>query len=380
MQKSKPAGLKLRSGIWHIDKIIRVGDRKRAIRETTGFKKEEIEAAASRLKERIAEVNKELTEPPKPKEHSFAEAAAEYIISLERRGKGTERQLYALKSIMDTIGDMPLSHIHQGTLNGWVDEQYGKLKGGSVAKVLTVVTTVLNHAARVLRDGPDPWLKIAVPKLEAPDWNDRRRPVQLTWEEQDKLVAELPSHLVPPVLFGVYTGARQEEVASLSWEQECQVTGMPRGSVWWIPPEIRKKNAKKALSEQEGRYLICNRIARSVIDGQRENGSEWVFPTTHRGRTERINNSGWRHARDRAGLNIRLHDLRHTFGARAAAAGIPWDHRKVLLGHNLRDITGHYSAPGLLRLLEEAEKITREGAVVLKPVTQSSHSGKLKVA
>ncbi|MBF0255062.1 MAG: tyrosine-type recombinase/integrase [Gammaproteobacteria bacterium] len=117
-----------------------------------------------------------------------------------------------------------------------------------------------------------------------------------------------------------------------------------------------------------------------MIDGQRENCSEWVFPTTHGGRTERINNSGWRRARDRAGLNIRLHDLRHTFGGRAAAAGIPWDHRKVLLGHTLGDITAHYSAPGLLRLLEEAEKITREGAVVLKPVTQSSHSGIFRAA
>jgi hypothetical protein len=73
----------------------------------------------------------------------------------------------------------------------------------------------------------------------------------------------------------------------------------------------------------------------------------------------------------------------HVFSDRLlgrAAAGIPWDHRKVLLGHTISDVTGHYSAPGLLRLLEEAEKITREGAVVLRPVTQISHSGKTRVA
>lgn len=315
-----------------------------------------------------------------PKERTFAEAAAEYIVSLERRGKSTQRSLYALKSIMDTIGHLPLSHIHQGTLNPWIDDQYGVIKSGSVAKVLSVVSTVLNFAARVLRDGPRPWLSIVPPKLVSPDWNDTTRPVQLTWEEQDKLLAELADHLVAPVLFALYTGARQGEVVSLRWDQECQVTGMPEDSVWWIPPEIRKKNSRKALSEQEGRYLICNRMARSVISGQRGINQEWVFPAPHGGRMGVINNNGWKNARRRSGLVLREHDLRHTFGARAAAAGIPWDHRKVLLGHTLRDITGHYSAPGLLRLLEEAEKITREGAVVLKPVTQISHKEKLRVA
>lgn len=258
MQKIKPAGLKLRGGIWHIDKIVSVGDRKRAIRETTGIQEEDIKAAQSRLNQRIQEVKEEMEAPVIVKERTFAEAAAEYIVSLERRGKSTQRQLDALRSIMNTVGDLPLSHIHQGVLNPWIDDQHGVLKSGSVAKVLSVVSTVLNYAARVLRDGPKPWLVTAPPKLVPPDWNDRRRPVQLTWEEQDRLVAELADHLVPPVLFALYTGARQGEIVSLRWDQECQVSEMPEGSVWWIPPEIRKKNSRKALSDQEGCYLICN--------------------------------------------------------------------------------------------------------------------------
>lgn len=380
MQRNKPAGLKLRGGIWHIDKIVRVGNSRRAIRETTGLQEEEIEAAANRLNDRVREIREELLNGPKPKEHLFSEAAAEYIVALERRGKDTERQLYALKSVMNVIGDLPLSHIHQGVLNPWIDQQYGKIKSGTIAKALSVIVTVLNHAARVLRDGPKPWLETAVPKLEAPDWNDKRRPIQLTWEEQDRLIAELLAHLVSPVLFALYTGARQEEIAALRWDQECNVSEMPNASVWWIPPEVRKKNARKSLSDQEGRYLICNHMARSVLDSQRNNGSEWVFPVQHGGRVYRFNNHGFRSARARANLKIRFHDLRHTFGGRAAAAGIPWDYRKVLLGHTINDITGHYSAPGLSKLLEEAEKITRDGAVVLKPVTQISHNQYIKIA
>lgn len=373
-KNTKPAGLKLRNGIWHIDKIVRVGDRRRAIRETTGLPEEELTAAANRLYERITAVRDELINGPRLREHTFSEAAAEYVVSLERRGKNPERELYAIKSVILAIGDSPLSHVHQGALTSWIDSQRGVIKSGSVAKVLRVITTILNHASRVLRDGPYPWLNVAVPKLEAPDWNDQRQKVQLTWVEQDRLIGELPDHLKPPVLFGLYTGARQHEIVSLRWNMERSVDGLPHGSIWWIPPEIRKKNARKSLSEQEGRYLIANRMARSVIELQRDNGSDWVFPSVGGSQMYRVNNTAWKSAIRRAQLDIRFHDTRHTFGARAEAAGIPWDYRAVLLGHTIREVTGHYSGPGLLRLVQEAEKITRDGAAILRPVTQISHN------
>ncbi len=77
----------------------------------------------------------------------------------------------------------------------------------------------------------------------------------------------------------------------------------------------------------------------------------------------RINNHGWRTACKAAGLSIRVHE-RHTFGERAADAGIPLDIRRSLLGHEHRDITLHYSSPGLARLLEEAERVVRSGAAL----------------
>jgi hypothetical protein len=51
----------------------------------------------------------------------------------------------------------------------------------------------------------------------------------------------------------------------------------------------------------------------------------------------------------------------------------------VLLAHEIKDITRHYSAPGLKLLLEEAEKITRQGAVVLRAVTQNATQRKKAV-
>ena len=93
---------------------------------------------------------------------------------------------------------------------------------------------------------------------------------------------------------------------------------------------------------------------------------EYVF--TYKGdRVGRINNHAWRRARARAGLpQVRVHDLRHTFGHRLRAAGIGFEDRQDLLGHRSGRITTHYSAPDLSRLLDAVNAICepRESTVL----------------
>lgn len=307
---------------------------------------------------RVEETRAQLLRGIDAPERTWNEAAAEYIADLERRGKDSTRSLQDAKILAEEVGDLPLSHVHQRALQPWIDRQHGKRSSGTVARALSTCTTVLTYAARVLRDGNKPWLAQAVPKLVAPDWG-RRQPYRLTWEEQDRLIAELPEHLIRPTLFALATGARQEEICSLRWEQARAVRGLPDLSVWWIPPAVRKANARKGASAQEGRHLIANAMARSVLTTG-ASSEEWVFPAPHGGRLLRLNNHGWRSAIQRADLPVRVHDLRHTFGERLATAGVPFDARKTLLGHDHADITAHYSTPGLSRLLEEAEKVRRD--------------------
>jgi len=276
-----------------------------------------------------------------PAEHTWSEAAAEYIADLERRGKDSARTLLDVRMLLPGIGALALSHVHQRTLQAWIDAQHGVRSSGTVARALRTVVAVLNYSARVLRDGNTPWLTLAPPRLRAPDWGERK-PRPITWTEQDRLIEELPAHLVGPVLFALATGARQAEITTLKWGQHRAQHGMPAGSVWWIPPEVRKASAKRAASQQNGRFLICNRAARAVIDRQRGQDSAVVFPSIKgEGGMYRVNNHGWKTAIKAAGLPIRYHDLRHTFGERAADAGIPLDIRRSLLGHEHRDITLH---------------------------------------
>lgn len=100
-------------------------------------------------------------------------------------------------------------------------------------------------------------------------------------------------------------------------------------------------------------------IARRVVDEQRGMHREFVF-TYRRQPTKSILNSGWKLARDGAGLpHVRVHDLRHTFGYRLRSAGVGYEDRQDLLGHRSDRITTHYSAPDISRLIEAAESVCK---------------------
>ena len=178
-----------------------------------------------------------------------------------------------------------------------------------------------------------------------------RKPYPLSWEEQDRLFQELPAHLQRIALFKVNTGCRKQEVVQLRWNWEVQVPEL-NTSVFILPisDEFQTKNGQE-------RVVVLNSIARRVANEQRGKHPEFVF--TYRGnRTKSIHNWGWKLARDRAKLpQVRVHDLRHTFGHRLRAAGVSYEDRQDLLGHKSDRITTHYSAPDIARLLEATESV-----------------------
>ena len=69
-------------------------------------------------------------------------------------------------------------------------------------------------------------------------------------------------------------------------------------------------------------------------------------------------NSGWLRARQTVGLpQVRVHDLKHTFGRRLRAAGVSFEDRQDLLGHLAGRITTHYSAAELSKLMDAANSV-----------------------
>lgn len=149
-------------------------------------------------------------------------------------------------------------------------------------------------------------------------------------------------------LFKVNTGCRVGEVCRLRREWEVDVPELGT-SVFVIPGEHVTNGAD--------RLVVLNQTARTVVDAQRGPHLEFVF--TFRGKPiETMNNTAWQSARKRAGLpQVRVHDLKHTFGRRLRAAGVSLEDRQDLLGHKPGRITTRYSAAELSSLIAAAEKV-----------------------
>jgi integrase len=78
---------------------------------------------------------------------------------------------------------------------------------------------------------------------------------------------------------------------------------------------------------------------------------------------ETMNNTSWQKGRSRAKLpQVRVHDLKHTFGRRLRAAGVSFEDRQDLLGHKSGRMTTHYSVAELSNLIEAAEKACQSGS------------------
>jgi hypothetical protein len=73
-------------------------------------------------------------------------------------------------------------------------------------------------------------------------------------------------------------------------------------------------------------------------------------------------NEAWLRARKAVSLpQVRVHDLKPTFGCRLRAAGMSFEDRQDLLGHPSARITTHYSAPEPSKLIEAANRVCNSG-------------------
>lgn len=71
-----------------------------------------------------------------------------------------------------------------------------------------------------------------------------------------------------------------------------------------------------------------------------------------------MNNTAWRNARKKINLDdLRVHDLKHTFGRRLRAVNVSYEDRQDLLGYRSGRITTHYSQAELSNLLSAANAV-----------------------
>ena len=367
MGRKRTPGLQKKGSIWHIDKVVR-GVR---IAESTGTS--QLDEAERYLNKRIHEVRSATIYGEKPN-HTFAEACARYLKENMNK-KSIADDASRIRGLLPFIGDLPLVSVHDESIQPYIEDLRTKgRKSKTVNNGLELVRRILKKAAGKWRDGltENTWIT-GVPIIENVDWNDVRNPYPISWVEQKYLLAELVDHLQEPVLFALHTGCREGEICQLRWEWEIQIPELT-ASVF-VLPEWATKNS-------EERVVALNSVAMSVVDAQRGKHPSRVFtcPQGNKRKDDwrleplaKIYNSAWKGARERAAdkyetemkdqapwgfRNLRVHDLRHTFGRRLRAAGVNKETRSALLGHKTGDITTHYSQAELQELIEAVGKIT----------------------
>ncbi len=354
MSRGRMPGLTKRGGVWHIDKQIKGYGRLRESSGTTNLKEAE-RYLIHRLEEiRLAEVYG--VRPTR----TFEQAAVKYLEEY-RYKRSIERDVIALKIVMPYIGQLPLDRVHNDALAKFKqDRRRAGRMSGTINKELGIVRRILNLAARVWRH-PNGQTWLPAPPLLEMERGPARRPYPISWEEQGRLFRELPAHLERIALFAVNTGCRSGEICRLSWDWEVAVPEVD-DSVFIVPDTVAKNGQE--------RIVVLNRIARKVVEGERGKHPGIIF-TYHGERLSRVRNHAWKKARDRAGLpEVRVHDLRHTFGHRLRAAGVSFEDRQDLLGHKSGRITTHYSSPDLIRLLSAANLLCeKRPATVLRVAT-----------
>ena len=341
MAKKAP-GLTKRGQYWQINKII-CGIR---VYESTGTGNRE--EAERYLNWRIEEIRKYRVYGER-KQWKFFEAGAKYL--REETKKSLKRDAVSLKKVMPYIGELPLEQIHMGTLSSYiVDQKKLEIKNVTINRDLGAVRHILMLAARLWRDdNGKTWLSEA-PLIQLLP-SDERKPYPITWDEQSRLVIELPDYLENMVLFALNTGCRESEICGLKWQDEIKATSL------FILPGIRSKNG-------EERIIPLNSIAKRVVNDQRGKHDVFVFTKAGQPR-KRINSHDWRNARKRAGIEqFRVHDLRHTFGRRLRAADVSFEDRQDLLGHRSTRITTHYSKAEVQNLMDAVEKLVSSGCAI----------------
>lgn len=345
MGRKRVPGLIKRAGVWHIDKQI---SGRRICRSTGTDQLGEAEKVLARVIEDARQAEIFGVRP----ERSFEQAAAKYVLENQHK-RSLKDDISRLKHLMPWIGNTPINRLNLGTLQPWIDHRRTEgVAVGTINHGLKIVRRILNLASYEWVDEYGLSWILAAPRIKLlPDLN-KRQPYPLSWDEQDRLLAELPEHLKKMALFTVNTGCRDSEVCNLRWDWEVQVPQL-KTSVFIIPSEFVKNG--------DERLVVLNEIARKVVEEQRDVNSTFVFHFKGKP-VQRMLNGAWLRARGRAELSmVRVHDLKHTFGRRLRAAGVSFEDRQDLLGHRSGRITTHYSAAELTSLIASANTVCSKG-------------------
>ena len=319
---------------------------------------------------------------------TFRQAAVRYLED-SKANASIDDDALVIRRLDQWIGAKPIIQIHDETLKPYKRHRVStdRVSQTTLKRDLEVVRKIINRCTHTYIDEytGKPWLERA-PKITMPSKKElnQRKPEPLSWEDQRTFFPKLPRWLARMALFALNTGCRDQEVCHLQWEWEQPIHEL-NTTVFVVPRDFGGRRRNSGVKNREPRLVVLNAIARSVVEECRSEqqharqkaiaeGSpapvfNYVFTTPkYKTKPAEMNTNKWKEVRQECGLRLRVHDLKHTFGRRLRAAGVPYETRQVLLGHTTGDVTIHYSPAEIQELIDAVEKLTASPVTVLREI------------
>ena len=220
------------------------------------------------------------------------------------------------------LGDRKLEDISGPELKGLQEYKAIRVKGSTANRQFSIIRSLLNKAVVDLG-----WLS-QVPKFKKEKELEPPKKV-LSIYDQERFIKYLPPHLKRIVIFALNTGIRKSTIVNLNYDMYDYSKRMLH-----IPAEIIK--TKKSLDiplNLEAHEAIMNTEHGSIHN----QGLGTHLPNrpifTYNGmRIKDPGASAWRRAKKKAGIDIRFHDLRHTWATRCIESGMSPAHVQYLGG------------------------------------------------
>ena len=242
---------------------------------------------------------------------------------VERKESSWKRvERYRLAICVDFFGDTSLKDITSQRIRQFKQHRVDAgNKGSTVNRYLALLKKMLNVAIEedLIKENP-------VRKVKFASELDSVRKRVLTYEEEQRFLAECSEHLRPIVVTALHTGMRLSEILNLKWRNvdfERQVI------------TIEKAKSGKVRSVPMNRVLIGELSHLKIQDGI----SNLVFPF-------KSIRTAFENAKRRAGIeDFTFHDLRRTFGTRLLEQGSNIRSIQKLYGHSSVLVTERYLHP-----------------------------------
>ena len=236
----------------------------------------------------------------------------------------------ALDWFLKHLGDRKLEEISGPELKQLQEFKAIRVKGSTVNRQFSIIRSLLNKAVMDLG-----WLSQA-PKFKREKELEPQKKI-LSPYDQDKLMRYLPPHLKRIVIFALNTGIRKSTIVKLNYDMYDQ-----HKKHLVIPAEFQKnsKSLEIPINKEAHKVIMNNEKGSIHTQGLGTYLSNRLIFTYNGQQIKDPGASAWRRAKKKAGVDIRFHDLRHTWATRCIESGMPQAHVQYL---------GAWSSPKMMQ-------------------------------